>query len=345
MPSVPRRLRLPQAEARHGAARGRGPRHRPRRGRSSSATAGATSPWPRPSARRGILVKTGYGATEALKPPPGMSRRRRVRRSHRRRGLAARSSGGLTPWPDLVTLDELDALVAADRAAGRTIALANGVFDLLHVGHIRYLEGAEAEADVLDRRGQRRRVGAGAEGRGAARDGGRPIAPNSSRRCAASTTSSLFPGRTVDRRPAAPQARRALQGHRLHRRDRARAARSSQSYGGRTAIVGDPEGPLDARPAVAAAAALNGPIRPRSSGSAPWATSCTRCPRWRRCAPRGPRRASTGSSTRGTPRCSSSCPSSIAPWSSAGGGAARRRSRDPRRCGARATTWRSTCRA
>jgi rfaE bifunctional protein nucleotidyltransferase chain/domain len=50
---------------------------------------------------------------------------------------------------DLMTLDELAAAVAADRAAGRTIALANGVFDLLHVGHIRYLEGAKAEADRL----------------------------------------------------------------------------------------------------------------------------------------------------------------------------------------------------
>jgi rfaE bifunctional protein nucleotidyltransferase chain/domain len=49
----------------------------------------------------------------------------------------------------LMTLDELAAAVAADRAAGRTIALANGVFDLLHVGHIRYLEGAKAEADRL----------------------------------------------------------------------------------------------------------------------------------------------------------------------------------------------------
>ena len=48
-----------------------------------------------------------------------------------------------------LTLDELAAAVAADRAAGRTIALANGVFDLLHVGHIRYLEGAKAEADRL----------------------------------------------------------------------------------------------------------------------------------------------------------------------------------------------------
>ncbi|XXF80565.1 adenylyltransferase/cytidyltransferase family protein [Myxococcaceae bacterium GXIMD 01537] len=35
------------------------------------------------------------------------------------------------------------------RAEGRTVALANGVFDLLHVGHVRYLEGARALADVL----------------------------------------------------------------------------------------------------------------------------------------------------------------------------------------------------
>jgi rfaE bifunctional protein nucleotidyltransferase chain/domain len=44
--------------------------------------------------------------------------------------------------------DLMDA-VSADRAAGRTIALANGCFDLLHVGHVRYLESAAAEADRL----------------------------------------------------------------------------------------------------------------------------------------------------------------------------------------------------
>ena len=44
---------------------------------------------------------------------------------------------------------ELVAAVARDRAAGRTIALANGCFDLLHVGHTRYLQGAAAEADRL----------------------------------------------------------------------------------------------------------------------------------------------------------------------------------------------------
>jgi rfaE bifunctional protein nucleotidyltransferase chain/domain len=49
----------------------------------------------------------------------------------------------------ILTEAELSAAVAHDRAAGRTIALANGCFDLLHVGHIRYLQGAAAEADRL----------------------------------------------------------------------------------------------------------------------------------------------------------------------------------------------------
>lgn len=48
-----------------------------------------------------------------------------------------------------MSLSELEAALAADRAAGRTIAFANGVFDLLHVGHVRYLQAASAEADRL----------------------------------------------------------------------------------------------------------------------------------------------------------------------------------------------------
>ena len=40
-------------------------------------------------------------------------------------------------------------LIRADRAQGRTIAFANGCFDLLHVGHVRYLAGAATQADRL----------------------------------------------------------------------------------------------------------------------------------------------------------------------------------------------------
>ena len=45
--------------------------------------------------------------------------------------------------------DQLGEQVARLRAEGRTIVLANGAFDILHVGHIRYLRGAAAEGDVL----------------------------------------------------------------------------------------------------------------------------------------------------------------------------------------------------
>ena len=49
----------------------------------------------------------------------------------------------------IMTDAELLEAVANDRAAGRTVAFANGCFDLLHVGHVRYLEGAAAQADRL----------------------------------------------------------------------------------------------------------------------------------------------------------------------------------------------------
>lgn len=39
--------------------------------------------------------------------------------------------------------------VEQDRAQGLTHAFANGAFDLLHVGHVRYLEAAKREADRL----------------------------------------------------------------------------------------------------------------------------------------------------------------------------------------------------
>jgi D-glycero-beta-D-manno-heptose 1-phosphate adenylyltransferase len=49
----------------------------------------------------------------------------------------------------LVRLEDLPALRARTTAERRSIALANGVFDLFHVGHLRYLQGARAEADLL----------------------------------------------------------------------------------------------------------------------------------------------------------------------------------------------------
>jgi rfaE bifunctional protein nucleotidyltransferase chain/domain len=47
------------------------------------------------------------------------------------------------------TLEQVTAHVAEARAASRVVAFANGCFDLLHVGHVRYLAGARACGDLL----------------------------------------------------------------------------------------------------------------------------------------------------------------------------------------------------
>lgn len=68
----------------------------------------------------------------------------------------------------IVTRERLAELVSAERTAGRTIALANGCFDLLHAGHIRYLQAAAAEADRLV-------VAVNADAAAATKGRGRPI--------------------------------------------------------------------------------------------------------------------------------------------------------------------------
>jgi rfaE bifunctional protein nucleotidyltransferase chain/domain len=75
----------------------------------------------------------------------------------------------------IVSESELVQEVARDRAAGRTVALANGCFDLLHVGHVRYLDAAAAEADRLIVAVNDDRSVAGLKG------AGRPILPASDR--------------------------------------------------------------------------------------------------------------------------------------------------------------------
>ena len=76
---------------------------------------------------------------------------------------------------EVLSEQQLVEAVKRERAAGRTIAFANGCFDLLHVGHVRYLAGAAAEGDRLivavnDDRSVERLKGAG-----------RPILPASDR--------------------------------------------------------------------------------------------------------------------------------------------------------------------
>ncbi len=49
----------------------------------------------------------------------------------------------------IVAPDVLREMLAEHKRHGRRIVFANGCFDTLHVGHIRYLEGARREGDVL----------------------------------------------------------------------------------------------------------------------------------------------------------------------------------------------------
>ena len=48
-----------------------------------------------------------------------------------------------------VSLEEAAQIAARLRAEGKRLVLANGCFDLLHVGHVRYLEGARRLGDAL----------------------------------------------------------------------------------------------------------------------------------------------------------------------------------------------------
>jgi rfaE bifunctional protein nucleotidyltransferase chain/domain len=49
----------------------------------------------------------------------------------------------------ILMIDAAVAFVQSRRAAGARIVVTNGVFDLLHPGHVRYLAAARAEGDVL----------------------------------------------------------------------------------------------------------------------------------------------------------------------------------------------------
>jgi rfaE bifunctional protein nucleotidyltransferase chain/domain len=139
----------------------------------------------------------------------------------------------------VVSEQELIDAVARERAAGRTIAFANGCFDLLHVGHVRYLQGAAAEADRLvvavntDASVER------------LKGAGRPILPEQDRAELVAALRGvayvvLFPDPTVERllRLLQPEVHCKGTDYTVETvPERAVVA----SYGGRTAIVGDPK--------------------------------------------------------------------------------------------------------
>jgi rfaE bifunctional protein nucleotidyltransferase chain/domain len=139
----------------------------------------------------------------------------------------------------MLTESELIDAVASDRAAGRTIAFANGCFDLLHVGHVRYLQGAAVEADRL--------IVAVNDDRSVAdlKGVGRPILPSSDRAELVASLRGvdyvvLFGDPNVERllRAVKPDVHCKGTDYTI---DSVPERAVVQSYGGRTAIVGDPK--------------------------------------------------------------------------------------------------------
>src|SRR5271167_63543 len=49
----------------------------------------------------------------------------------------------------IVSRKGLHGIIEEHRQSGKKVVFANGVFDLLHVGHVRYLQAARAEGDLL----------------------------------------------------------------------------------------------------------------------------------------------------------------------------------------------------
>jgi D-glycero-beta-D-manno-heptose 1-phosphate adenylyltransferase len=138
----------------------------------------------------------------------------------------------------VVSRQRLLELVAQDRRLGYSIAFANGCFDLLHVGHIRYLQAAAAEADRL--------VVAINDDEMAGRKGpGRPILP------AADRAEMVAAIRGVDYVVIFPEPTVAtlllLLEPDVHCKgtdytvETVPERETVQSYGGRIAIVGDPK--------------------------------------------------------------------------------------------------------
>jgi rfaE bifunctional protein nucleotidyltransferase chain/domain len=138
----------------------------------------------------------------------------------------------------VVARDELVRLIREDRKAGLSVALANGCFDLLHVGHVRYLQAAAAEADRLI-------VAVNEDRTAAAKGPGRPILPAADRAELVAGLRGvdyvvLFPEPTV-----APLLEELRPDVHCKGTDYTAATVPERAtvtaYGGRIAIVGDPK--------------------------------------------------------------------------------------------------------
>jgi D-glycero-beta-D-manno-heptose 1-phosphate adenylyltransferase len=135
--------------------------------------------------------------------------------------------------------NRLIARVAIARRAGARIVLANGCFDILHVGHVRYLEGARALGDLLVvaiNSDEQVRVLKGE---------GRPLIPERERAeliagLRAVDFVTVFPEPTVETLLRALRPEIHAKGT-DYTEDSVPERDVVRSYGGRVAIVGDPK--------------------------------------------------------------------------------------------------------
>ena len=139
----------------------------------------------------------------------------------------------------ILTREALLEAAARQRAAGRSIVFANGAFDLLHVGHVRYLQAARREADWLA-------VGVNSDRSVRAGKGpGRPILPQDERAEIVAALGCVDAVVLFDEET--PAALLAALKPDVHAKGTDYTAESVPErsvvadYGGRTVIVGDPK--------------------------------------------------------------------------------------------------------
>ena len=139
----------------------------------------------------------------------------------------------------VLSREELVQRVAAAKENGARIVLANGCFDVLHVGHVRYLAGARELGDVLI-------VGINSDQQVVAQKGpGRPVLPAAERAEIVSALESVSYV-TIFEEPTVEQLLLALKPD-VHAKgtdyttDTVPERDVVRSYGGKVAIVGDPK--------------------------------------------------------------------------------------------------------
>jgi rfaE bifunctional protein nucleotidyltransferase chain/domain len=139
----------------------------------------------------------------------------------------------------ILSRDELLTRINTDRKNGSRVVLANGCFDVLHVGHVRYLAGARELGDVLV-------VGVNSDSQVERLKGlGRPILPAMERAELVDALNSVTYVTVFDE-PTVQELLLALKPD-IHAKgtdyteDTVPERDVVRSYGGRVAIVGDPK--------------------------------------------------------------------------------------------------------